>query len=131
MEDGLQILTTSRAALAAATANNDLSRMGQAAADMRAGVAQYESGLAAFRALEDSESPGEFALSWFKREMNLDSSAQTKPDAVGFGMTLFHATLCLFLLLFASAIVWMYVLRMPAGSSIAPPPVPSARILGC
>ena len=38
MEDGLQIVTESRAALTAATENNDLSRMGQAAADMRAGV---------------------------------------------------------------------------------------------
>ncbi len=118
MEYGLQILTTSRATLTAATENNDLSRMGQAAADMRASVAQYESGLAAFRALEDSEGPGEIALSWFRREMNLDSSAETKPDAVGFGMTLFHATLCLFLLLFASAIVWMYALRMRRAAAL-------------
>ena len=55
MEDGLQIFTESRAALAAATEDDDLSRMQQAAVDMRAGVAQYESGLAALRALEDGE----------------------------------------------------------------------------
>ena len=63
MEDGLQILTESRVALTAAAENNDLSRMEQAAADMRAGVARYESGLAVFRALEDDEGPREIALS--------------------------------------------------------------------
>ncbi len=55
MEDGLQVLTESRAALTSATENNDLSTMEQAAADMRAGVARYESGLAAMRALENGE----------------------------------------------------------------------------
>ncbi len=57
MEDGLLILTESRAELTAATKNNDLTRMEQAAADMRAGVAQYESGLAALRSLEDGVYP--------------------------------------------------------------------------
>ena len=56
-EDGLQIFTESRAVLTAAMENNDLSRMVQAASDMRAGVAQYESGLAALRALKDGAYP--------------------------------------------------------------------------
>ena len=56
-EDGLQIFTESRAVLTAAMENNDLSRMEQAASDMRAGVAQYESGLAALRALKDGAYP--------------------------------------------------------------------------
>jgi hypothetical protein len=101
MEDGLQIFTESRAALTAATEENDLIRMEQAAADMRVGVAQYESGLAAFRALEDGGGPHEIALSWFKPEMNLDSSAETEPDSIAFGMTSFHITLCVLLVLFA------------------------------
>ncbi len=40
MEDGLQILTESRAALTAATEKNDLRLMEQATTEMRAGVAQ-------------------------------------------------------------------------------------------
>jgi len=112
MEDGLQIFTESRAALAAATENDDLSRMQQAAVDMRAGVAQYESGLAALRALEGGEGPREIALSWFRREMNLDSFAQTEPRAIVFGMTPFQLMLCAVMVLFAAAMVWMYLLRM-------------------
>ena len=116
MEDGLQILTESRAALAAATEENDVSRMERAAADMRAGVVQYESGLAAFRALEDGEGPREIALSWFRTEMNLDAS--TEPEAVTFGMTPFHVTLCTILILFSSAMVWMYLLRMRRAAAL-------------
>ncbi len=118
MEDGLQILTTSRAALTAATENNDLSRMGQAAADMRAGVARYESGLAALRALEDDKGPREIALSWFRREMSLDSSTPTEPAAIVLGMTPFHVTLCVLLVLFGSAMVWVYFLRMRRAATL-------------
>ncbi len=118
MEDGLQILTKSRAALTAATESNDLSGMEQAAADMRAAVARYESGLAALRALEDGEGPREIALSWFRREMDLDSSTTTGSAAIGLGMTPFHMTLCVFLVLFASAMVWMYFLRMRRAAAL-------------
>ncbi len=133
MEDGLQILTESRAALTTATENSDLSTMEQATLDMRAGVARYESGLAALRALEGGEGPREIALSWFRREMNLDSYAETEPDAIVLGMMPFQLTLCVLMVLFGSATIWMYFLRMrraavllhqlsqPAASSDADP----------
>ncbi len=116
MEDGLQILTESRAAITTATENNDLGGMQQAAADMRAGVAQYESGLAALRALEGGEGPQEIALSWFRRELSLDSS--TERAGIVSGMTPFHITLCVLLVLFASAMVWMYLLRMRRAAAL-------------
>jgi len=118
MEDGLQMLTESRAALAAAAENNDLNRMEQAAVDMRAGVALYESGLAAFRALEDGEGPREIALSWFRREMNLDSFGETATSAIVFGMAPFHITLCVVLVLFVAAMGWMYLLRMRRAAAL-------------
>lgn len=130
MEDGLQILNTSRAALTAATENNDLSGRARAAADMRAGVARYESGLAALRALEGGEGPQEIALSWFRREMSLDPSTRTGPAAMVSWMTPFHMTLCVLLILFASAMVWMYVLRMRRAAALlhqlTQPPTSSA-----
>ena len=129
MEDGLQILTESRAALTAATEQSDLRRMEQAAAQMRAAVAQFQSGLAAFRSLEDGEGPREIALSWFRREMNLDSSAETEPATIVFGMTLFRTTVCVLMVLFASAMVWMYCLRMRRAATLlrhlSETPVPS------
>jgi len=131
MEAGLQIFTESRAALAAATENDDLSRMQQAAVDMRAGVAQYESGLAALRALEGGGGPSEIALSWFRREMNLDSSAETEPNAIVFGMTPFQRMLCGVNGPFRSGNGLDVSPSHAAGGCVAPPPVPTARILGC
>ncbi len=94
MAEGLEILSESRAILAAAVETNDLGEMQQAAAEMRAGVAKYESGIAALRALEDGQAPSEIALSWFRSEMSLVSSIETKPDAIAFRMTPFHTTIC-------------------------------------
>jgi ferredoxin-NADP reductase len=85
---------------------------------MRASVAQYESGLAALRALEDGEAPREIGLRWFRSQMDLDSSAATEPAAIVFGMTPFHLTLCVLLVLFASAMVWMYFLRMRRAAAL-------------
>jgi ferredoxin-NADP reductase len=112
MAEGLEILSENRAILAAAVETNDLGGMQQAAAEMRAGVAKYESGIAALRALEDGQAPSEIALSWFRSEMSLVSSIGTKPDAIVSGMTPFHMTICVLLILFAAAMVWMYLLRM-------------------
>ncbi len=117
MEDGLQSVAKSRAAITASAANNDLSGMEQAAVDMRAAAARYQSGLAALRALEDGEGPRLIALSWFKREMSLDST-EKKRAATGLGMSPFHMTLCAFLVLFASAMVWMYSLRMRRAAAL-------------
>ena len=116
MEDALRILNESRAAITAAAENNDLSGMEKAAADMRAGAARFESGLAALRSLEDGEGPREIALSWFRREMNLNSS--TKSAVVAMGMTLFQMTLCAVMVLFVSAMGWMYILRMRRASAL-------------
>ncbi|MCZ6834369.1 MAG: FAD-binding oxidoreductase [Planctomycetota bacterium] len=118
MEDGLKIFTESRAELAAATESNDLRGMQHAAADMRAAIARYESGLAALHALEDGEGPQEIALSWFRHELNLDSSTATGQAAIVSGMTPFHITLCVLLVVFASAMVWMYCLRMRRAAAL-------------
>ncbi len=109
MVEGLEVLSENRARLAGAVETNDLGSMQQAAAEMRAAVARYESGLAALRALEDGQAPSEVALSWFRSEMSLIG---TKPEAIAFGMTPFHMTICVLVILFAAVMVWMYVLRM-------------------
>ena len=117
MEDGMGILTNGRETLRVATEKNDLDGMERAAADMRAGIDRYGSGLAAFGAIEYGEGPREIALSWFRREMDLDSSGAAEPGPI-MGMTIFHASLCLLLILFASAMAWMYLLRMRRAAAL-------------
>ncbi|WP_430453363.1 2Fe-2S iron-sulfur cluster-binding protein [Rhodopirellula europaea] len=111
MDQGLQIVANAQASLKLAEEEQDLVRMQEAAEEIRAGTAQYESGVAALRALEEGQAPREIALNWFRSEMNLDGPALTENARI-WGMSPFHLLMCIVLLLFGAAMVWMYVLRM-------------------
>lgn len=118
MQVGLQILTRGEAALAEATKKNNFNEMQQAAREMQAGVARYESGLAALKALEGGQRPQEIALSWLQSEMNLAPAPPSESRILIWGMTPFHTIMCSILTLFAAAIVWMYFLRMRRVSAL-------------
>lgn len=111
MDQGLQIVANAQAELKAAEEEQNLVRMQEAAADIRAGTAQYESGIAALRALEEGQAPREIALNWFRSEMNLDAPAMSENTKI-WGMSPFHLVVCGILLVFGAAMVGMYILRM-------------------
>ncbi len=112
MDAGLRMFTQGRVALAEATKRKDFSSMEQNASEMQAGVARYESGLAALTALEAGEGPQQIALSWFRSEMNLDPSLELESNTMILGMTPFHSIICALMTLLIAASVWMYFLRM-------------------
>lgn len=112
MNEGLRMLGQGRTALAEATEKRDLSRMERTASEMQAGVARYESELAALTALKGGKGPQEIALSWFRSEMNLDPSLELESNTMVMGMSPFHLIICAMMTLFGAGSVWIYFLRM-------------------
>ncbi len=107
MVDGKTLLADGMKELATAQANDDFATLQAATAKMREGLARFESGLAARRALVEGKSPSNVALTWFKREMNL-LPPTAAPGFRFFGMTTFHTSVMAVLVAFGGAMVWMY-----------------------
>lgn len=74
-----------------ASNNNDYAKMQEALEKLREGIAQYESALAALRALSEGKNPRDIALQWFKREMNLLPSTPQAKNVLG--GPFFHLTI--------------------------------------
>ncbi len=112
MLEGKKLLSTGLDELTAASQADDAEKMEAAAAKIREGVAQFESGLAAYRALAQGKAPRNVALQWFKREMNLIPPPSSDSGFRLFGMTLFHTTVMVVLIAFSGAVIRLYYLKM-------------------
>ena len=97
--------------LSDAAARGDYPAMEQAASQMREALAQFESGLAARRALSEGKDPRSVALQWFRQEMNLLPEDATKTEGP-FGLGWFHRIVILILGVFAVAMIGMYFRKM-------------------
>lgn len=85
MATGLERVSSAVAALATAAERHDFAAMQQATEGIGQGLAEFDSGLAAERALVEGQSPRTVALRWFKREMHLpwtsyDGERRTRPS---------------------------------------------------
>ena len=112
MIDGTELLSAGLDELTDAAPTDDFDAMQTATAKMREGLAQFESGLAAHRALAEGKAPRHVALQWFKREMNLLPPAGAAPESRFWGMTPFHSFVMLLLVTFAGVMIWMYFFKM-------------------
>ncbi|MFO0842277.1 MAG: FAD-binding oxidoreductase [Gemmataceae bacterium] len=112
MATGMALLSQGLDQFTQATSGNDYSAMERSAAQMREGLARFESGLAGHRALTEGRAPRSVALQWFKTEMNLLSAPH--PESLGgvLGLSWFHAFLMVGLIGFAAAMIWMYFHKM-------------------
>ena len=130
--------------LHAAIGRKDYAALQEANEQLREEQAQFESGLAAVRALKEGAAPRDVALQWFRREMNLLPSGgeSSAPGPLGLSMGVFHLIALLILASFAGAMLWIYLQRMRRASALlaslasggsaalSPPPgVPSAATL--
>lgn len=113
MQAGTALMSQGLDQLANAAAGDDYVAMQRATAQVRDGLAQLESGLAAHRALAEGMAPRDIALQWFKRELNL-SALPSGPEAPGgpFGLSWFHFLIMALLIAFAAAMIWMYFHKM-------------------
>lgn len=111
MAAGIALMSQSFDALHQATVANNFSAMQVAMGKVREGLAQFDSGLAAQRALAERKAPREVALQWFKREMNLwPVAAQSRHGP--FGISWFHFFVMVLLTGFAAVMLWMYFHKM-------------------
>ncbi|QEG35800.1 2Fe-2S iron-sulfur cluster-binding protein [Bythopirellula goksoeyrii] len=119
MIEGTKLLAQGLDELTRAAPTNHFDAMQSATAKMREGLAQFESGLAAHRAIAEGKAPQNVALQWFKREMNLLPPPGTQHTGFRlWGMTLFHTLLMVVLVLFAVAMIAMYFFKMRRASAL-------------
>ena len=118
MQSGTTLMSQGLERLARSASGDDFAEMQAATAQVREGLAQFESGLAAHRALADGTPPREVAMQWFKTEMNLlpppDAAEHTGP----FGWSWFHFWVMFILLLFTAAMIWMYFFKMRRAAAL-------------
>jgi ferredoxin-NADP reductase len=99
-------------------AGDDYVAMQKATEQMRDGLALFESGLAARRALAEGKAPQDIALQWFRGEMNLLPPPSSEATGVVFGLSWFHFFFMVILIAFAAAMIWMYFHKMRRAAAL-------------
>ena len=121
-----------------AMASNDPAALQAAAAGLREGLQNIESGTAALRALTDGAAPRQMALAWFRGQTGLNQQDATSEPGP-FGWSWFHLIAMLFLGAFVLGSLLIHFARMrriseltarlaesPAGAAPAPTLPPAA-----
>ena len=111
ISSGLQKLTIS-------ASGDDFAAMHQASAQMREGLAEFESGIAARQVLAEGKEPHNVALDWFKREMNLAMPVRSVEPRTIWGVTPFHLFTMALLVSFALAMLAMYFFKMRRAAAL-------------
>ncbi len=90
LSTGVHAVTTEEKALHNAMAEKDPAAMQKAAARVREGLLQIESGAAALRALGEGREPRQIALNWFKGQLSLPIPDQSPESHGPLGLSWFH-----------------------------------------
>ena len=117
MVAGTALLSEGLTELTSAAASDEFTSMEGAIAKMRQALAQFDSGIAAQRAIREGTSPRNVAMEWFKREMNL-APPSVPPRGQVFGISLFHAIVMAGLTLFAVTMISMYFFKMRRATAL-------------
>lgn len=118
MKAGAALMSSGLEKMGGSTSDEDYLKMQDAAALVRQGILQFESGLAAHRALSGGEAPRNVALEWFKRDMNLLPFADIEPSHGLFGLSWFHYFTMALLIAFAFAMLAMYFFKMRRATAL-------------
>ncbi len=115
MKVGTAAMGKSLDKLGPALAANDFAAIQEATAEMRQGSAQFETGVAAHRALAEGTPPRDIALQWFRSEMSLPQPGVSTPAAAS---SWFHFAVMTLLIFFAAAMVAMYFFKMRRAAAL-------------
>ena len=118
MKDGAALLSSALERLSRAAPGDDFTAMQDALGEVREGLARFESGLAAHRALAEGSAPRNVALQWFKREMNLLPLPAGAVTSGPFGIAWSHFFSMVVLVGFAGAMIWMYFHKMRRAAAL-------------
>jgi ferredoxin-NADP reductase len=116
---GVQSITTGETELHHAMAERDPVAMQKAAAGVREGLLQAESGAAALRALTEGQEPRQIALTWFKGQLSLPVAGQSPASPGPLGLSWYHLTAMVFLGIFVVGTLVIHVARMHRISGLA------------
>lgn len=112
MTSGTTLLAEGLDALMKAAPTTDYRAMQDAVSKLREGLARFDSGLAAHRALSEGSDPKAIAMQWFKGQMNLQGSA-APAEALGlWGLSWEHVVGMTLLIAFAAVMIAMYFFKM-------------------
>lgn len=115
MKSGAAIMNRALVELTKAAEENNLAKMKAASADIRDGLAQFESGISTHEALSRDDSPQKIGLSWFKQNLGLEEEMDHESDEGLFrplGLTPFHFFVMVLLSVFSAAMLAMYFFKM-------------------
>lgn len=112
MKVGTAELASGLERLSLAAPGDDYSTMQDALDEMREGLAQFESGLAAHRALAEGSAPRNIALQWFKREMSLVAPLDSSQERGPFGLSWFHFFSMVLLVGVAATAAWLRISKI-------------------
>jgi len=117
MRSGTTLMNQALDELAQAQAAANFSAMHEATLKLHEGMAQFDSGTAAKRALAEGKAPRDIALTWFKREMNLTPAVREASHGAR-GLSLFHFFTMALLIAFALAMLAMYYFKMRRAAAL-------------
>lgn len=118
MQSGTTLMAEGFDRLVRAAPTDDFKGMQEAVALLREGMARFDSGLAANRALAENQDPRAIAMTWFKSQMNLQPAAGEKPHDGVFGLSWFHFLVMVVLIAFAVVMIAMYFFKMRRASTL-------------
>ncbi len=98
--------------------SNNYAAMQEATTLLREGIAQFDSGIAARRALVEGKAPQGIAMAWFKREMNLQPPVAGGEAHGARGLSWFHLFTMGLLIVFAFAMLAMYFFKMRRAAAL-------------
>ena len=117
MQLGTELMVQAMDRLNRAAATDDFQIMQESVSQLREGLAQFDSGLAARRAISEGKAPRNVALQWFKKEMNLVPTRSDVPSHA-LGGSGFHLVVIGILVSFAVVMIWMYFFKMRRASAL-------------
>lgn len=119
MKSGAALMNRALFDLTKAAESNNYSSMKGAAANIREGLAQLESGIATHELLERGKAPSEIALSWFNENLNLKTpEADKQQERTFWGLSLFHIFIMALLSLFTLVMILMYFFKMKRAATL-------------
>jgi ferredoxin-NADP reductase len=112
MTSGTELMAQGLDQLVKAAPTTDYAAMQGAIAKLREGLARFDSGLAAHRALAEGKEPRALALQWFKGQLNLPGPPAPAEARRLWGLSWEHLIGMALLIGFAAVVIAMYFFKM-------------------
>ena len=118
MHAGTMLMGQALDALIVGAQSDNYAAMHEATTLLHEGIAQFDSGVAARRALAEGRAPRGVALAWFKREMSLASPVMAEASHGVSGLSVLHIFTMVLLVAFAFAMLAMYFFKMRRAAAL-------------